>query len=478
MYLGIDLGTGSVKALLIDDAGRVVSEASRPYPVVSPHPGFAETDPALWWQQTVMSIRECCADHAAHVRGIGLSGQAHGLVVLDDSDKILRPAILWADQRAGAQMERLLTLPKSLRRPLANPVVSGMAGLSLLWLHDNEPDCYRRIKRILSPKDWLRFAMTGVVATEPTDASMTLLYDVKRDDWADDFIAAVGIDRNILAPMIESTAQAGRLSVDAATQLGLPAHIPVAAGLADSAACLVGMGQTRPGRTILQVGSGIQIIALVDDIVPVIQPFYNSYRGVERSLYLMAALQNGGTVFEWARGVLNASWEEMYQAAFDEENAGNGGVIFLPYAAGERAPLLDPDATASWNYMRLGCTRTHMIRAVFEGVALAVRNSWDALRGIGINADYMLLTGGGSVDKRWQQLLADIVQVPLKPTYDLGNASLGAAYLGGMVAGHWQNLEDLPVGHVDGAPIMPRSFVGLDALLDRFRLTYHGLKQT
>jgi len=476
MYLGIDLGTGSVKALLVDDAGKTVGEASRPYPVSSPRPEFAETDPALWWQQTVASVREACAGFESQIGGIGLSGQAHGLVALDGADQILRPAILWADQRASAEMEQVLALPEHIRLPLANPVVSGMAGLSLLWLRHHEPECFKEIRRILSPKDWLRLAMTGEVATEPTDASMTLLYDVKADRWAEDFMDAVGLDRTILAPMIESTAEAGRLTAQAAAEFGLPAGIPVAAGMADSAACLLGMGQTTPGATILQVGSGIQIITLVEDIAPTIQPFYSSYRAVGRSLYLMAALQNGGTVFEWARSVLDASWEEMYRAAFDD-NKGNGGVIFLPYATGERAPLLDPNATASWNYMRLGSTRQHMIRATFEGVALAVRDSWDALRGIGVEADHMLLTGGGSVDTRWQQLLADIVQIPLKPAHHLGNAPLGAAYLGGMVAGHWQNLSDLPLSYVETDLVIPRPYEALDALLHRFRATYRGLKQ-
>jgi len=476
MYLGIDLGTGSVKALLVDDAGKTVGEASRTYPVNSPHPGFAETDPTMWWQQTVASVREACQNHKNQIRGIGLSGQAHGLVALDGADEVLRPAILWADQRASAEMEQVLALPEHIRLPLANPVVSGMAGLSLIWLRHHEAACYEKIRRILSPKDWLRLAMTGDIATEPTDASMTLLYDVKADQWADDFMDAVGLDRRILAPIVESTSIAGRLTANAANELGLPAAIPVAAGMADSAACLLGMGQIKPGATILQVGSGIQIITLVEDIVPTIQPFYSSYRAVERSLYLMAALQNGGTVFEWARSVLDASWEEMYSSAFDD-NKGNGGVIFLPYATGERAPLLDPNATASWNYMRLGCTRQHMIRAIFEGVALAVRDSWDALLGIGVQADHMLLAGGGSVDARWQQLLADIVQVPLKPAHHLGNASLGAAYLGGMVAGHWQSLGDLPISPVETTPIMPRPYEEPNAVLQRFRATYRGLKQ-
>ncbi|WPE21494.1 xylulokinase [Shinella zoogloeoides] len=476
MYLGIDLGTGSVKALLIDDDGRTVAEASQAYAVSSPVPGHAETAPADWWAGTVAAVRACCAGRGAAVRGIGLSGQAHGLVVLDDAEKPLRPAILWADQRATAEMDAVLALPEAVRRPLANPVVSGMAGLSLLWLRHNEPATYAAIRRILSPKDWLRLVLTGEVATEPSDASMTLLYEIDGDRWATDFLNALSLDPAVLAPVVESQSVAGRLTTAAAAELGLPAGTPVAAGLSDTASCLFGMGQTRPGSTILQVGSGIQIMSVVESIEPRVQPFYNSYRGIGRSLYSMAALQNGGTVFEWARTVLGASWAEMYRAGFDE-NEGNGGIVFLPYAAGERAPLLDPNAAAAWAYMRLGCTRGQLIRSVFEGVALAVRDSWDAMRGVGVSADRILLTGGGSTDPRWRQLLADILQMPLVPAHELGNATIGAAYLGGIAAGHWQGVEDIPFPDQLGETVEPRPFKGLDELLALFRATYRGLKQ-
>lgn len=475
MYLGIDLGTGSVKAILIDDDGRAVGEASRAYPVSSPVPGYAETSPADWWVQTVAAVRTCCEGRGGAVRGIGLSGQAHGLVVIGAEAKPLRPAILWADQRATAEMEAVLALPETVRLPLANPVVSGMAGLSLLWLRQNEPVTYAAIRRILSPKDWLRLMMTGEVATEPADASMTLLYDVGAGSWAGEFLSALSIDPAILAPVVDSHSVAGRLSAAAAAELGLPAGTPVAAGLSDTASCLFGMGQTKPGSTILQVGSGIQIMSVVETIEPQVQPFYNSYCGIGRSLYSMAALQNGGTVFEWARTVLGASWPEMYRAGFDESE-GNGGAVFLPYVTGERAPLLDPNASAAWAYMRLGCTRSQLIRSVFEGVALAVRDSWDALRGIGLSADRMLLTGGGSTDPRWQQMLADILQVPLVPAHELGNATIGAAYLGGIAAGHWRGVEDIPFPENSAAPVEPRLFEGLNVLLSRFRATYRGLR--
>ncbi len=475
MFLGIDLGTGSVKALVIDETGRVVAEASGTYPVLSPRPGQAETAPADWWAGTVAAVRAATAGRGGGIRGIGLSGQAHGLVVLGADRQPLRPAILWADQRATAEMAEVLALPEALRRPLANPVVPGMAGLSLLWLRRNEPQVFAATRRILSPKDWLRLRLTGEVATEPSDASMTLLYDVAANAWAEPVMAALSLDPGLLAPLVASDAVAGRLTAETAAELGLPAGTPVAAGLSDTAACLLGMGQLSPGATVLQVGSGIQIMSVVDRVTPAVQPFYNSYRGIGGSLYAMAALQNGGTVFEWVRGVLGASWPEMYTAAF-ETGAETGEIIFLPYVTGERAPLLDPGASAAWTFLRLGATRAQMIRAVFEGVALAVRDAWDALQQTGVSAERMLLTGGGSSDPRWQQMLADIVGLPLVPAQDLGSATLGAAWLGGLAAGHWRGPGDIPF--VTDAPpaVAPRPAPGQDARLARFRASYRGLK--
>lgn len=475
-FLGIDLGTGSVKAMLVDEAGRPVSEASRAYPVHSPQPGFAEGLPDEWWRQTVEAVRACCAGHASDVAGIGLSGQAHGIVPLDAAHKVLRPAILWPDVRTVKEVGEILSLPEAVRLPLANPVVSGMAAVALLWMRNNEPAVLEKTSIALSPKDWLRLQLTGNCATEPSDASMTLLYDMAADGWSDALIEAVGIRRYMLPDIIGSTDSGGRLRPQAAEMLGLPVGIPIAAGLADTAACLLGLGQTQPGATVLQVGSGMQIMTLVEEITPDIQPFYNTYRGCGSVRYKMAAMQNGGTAFEWARAALGASWDEMYRAAF-EPNPGNGGALFLPYVGGERAPLLDPGASAAWVDMRLGCGRAQMIRAVFEGIAFTVRDSWEAMKKTGVAADHMLLTGGGSTDPRWRQLLADTVQLPMRPVVDAGNATIGAAYLGGIVAGHWAGEADLPENETIGPLIEPRPWPQSDALFERFRSTYRQLKQ-
>lgn len=476
MFLGLDLGTGSVKALLLDDGGRVVSQAARPYPVLSAAPGQAETPPEAWWERTVEAVRTCCAGRAAAVRGIGLSGQAHGIVLVGDGDRPLRPAMLWPDTRMRRQVEEMLRLPEPVRLALCNPVVTGMAATALLWLRAHEAGVLRETRCVLSPKDWLRLRLTGERATEPSDASMTLLYDMVADGWSEPVLAAIGLDPRRLAPLVASTAVAGHLRASAARAIGLPAGLPVAAGLADSAACLFGLGLARPGTTVLQVGSGIQLMTLTERVVPALQPFYNSFRGAGGVRYRMAALLNGGTAFEWVRGVLGASWEEMYEAAF-APGAHSGGALFLPYAAGERAPLLDPEASASWSGLRLGCGRREVIRATFEGIALAVRDSWEALRRTGVAASEILVTGGGSGDARWRQLLADTIGVSLRPVADRDHAAIGAAYLGGIAAGHWPASEAAAVTPLAGELVSPRETDELPARLERFRATYRQLRE-
>ncbi|MCB1497371.1 MAG: xylulokinase [Bauldia sp.] len=475
MFLGIDLGTGSVKALLIDETGRPVAEASRAYELRSPVPGHAETDPELWWSKTVEAVREACAEHGEAVRGIGLSGQGHGFVLADAQGTPLRPAILWPDLRTRQEVQDALALDGDLRLSLCNPVATGMAGLGLLWLKRHEPALLGQASVALSPKDWLRLRLTGERATEPADASMTLLYDMGNDGWAEPFAESLGVDLSLLPPLRASTDVAGGLAGPAASALRLPRGIPVAHGLSDTAACLLGLGQTAPGETVLQVGSGIQMMAVVDRATPELQPFYNTFRGVGAGIYKMAALQNGGTVFEWARRVLGAEWTEMYARAF-APGVDNGGAVFLPYVSGERAPLLDPQASAVWSDMRLGAGRDQIIRSVFEGVALAVRDSWDALKATGVEASSMLLTGGGATDPRWRQMLADIVGVPMRPFQGRDAAALGAAYIGGMAAGHWGGISELPFITSSEPLLEPRPFPGLDDLLARFRATYRALK--
>lgn len=476
MFVGIDIGTGSVKVALLDEQGSLVAQSMRPYAMTSTQPGYAEIDPERWWEATVDAVRECCVDHRWLIKGVGLSGQAHGFVLVGDDEKPLRPAILWPDVRTIKEVEEMIQLPDTTLLSLCNPLATGMAGPGLIWLSRHEPAVFEKAKKMLSPKDWIRLKMTGSVATEPSDASMTLLYDMQTDQWASELLDQCSINERLLPMIIPSTEAAGQIRANVATELGLPAGIPVATGLADCASCLVGMGVNDPNLTVLQIGSGIQIMNIVDRVTPEIQPFYNTFRGVDKSIYKMAALQNGGTTFEWIRQLIDATWDEMYRAAF-EPNPGSQGIVFLPYACGERSPILDPMASASLTGMRLGCDRKHLIRAVFEGVALGIRDSWDALKATGVAADHMLLTGGGSRDPRWRQLLSNITGVPMRVVPEHADATTGAAFLGGIAAGHWHGIHDLPT-HLSGEPLIePDVSVDSISMIQSYRDTYARQKE-
>jgi xylulokinase len=409
------------------------------------------------------------------VSGIGLSGQAHGFVLIGSDDQPLRPAILWTDLRTTKEVTDVLAFPEESRSSLCNPITVGMAGPGILWVQRNEPEIWQKTRKALAAKDWLKLKLTGEISTEPSDASMTCMYDVVADCWSTDIMTRMGLESDVLPQIGKSASCAGTLRKSVAETLGLPAGIPISGGLADSASCLLGMGISKPGDTILQIGSGIQIMTVVDEPTPEIQPFYNTFRAIDGLVYKMAAMQNGGTAFEWVREVLGANWDDMYRAAFDP-NPGHGNIMFLPYACGERAPILDPHAAASFTNMHIGSTRENLIRSIFEGVALAIRDSWDALAKTGVEANEFLVTGGGSRDIRWRQLIADIVRVDLIRSSASADATKGAAYLGGLAAGYWASYEDLPVDSSTGETVRScKTDVYADRLTE-FRRTYSALR--
>lgn len=454
MLLGLDLGTGSLKALLMDTEGKVVGEASRPYPVRSPQPGWAESDPHDWWVAAGEATQEVVGAHAGEVHTIGLSGQMHGVVLSRAGGIPLRNAILWADSRSGDRLGLYRMQGPEMLGRLGNPLTTGMAGPSLLWLRDLEM-VYWQATWALQPKDWLRLRLTGQAAAEPSDASATLLYDLKTDSWFDELIGGLGLRREILAPLQPSGAVAGELSLEAARHLGLKAGTPVAAGAGDTAAAMLGSGLIRPGAVQLSVGSGAQIVAPAGELH--IDPTLRThlYRaatpeyprgGVARTAslgrwYAMAAMQNAGLVLEWVRGVLGLSWDAAYQDAFSVP-AGSEGLSFLPHLTGERTPHLDPFARGSWAGLGLAHTRAHLMRSALEGVAFAIRQGMEALERAGTVIPELRLAGGGTHDPRWRQLLADVLGKRLLATETASASAKGAAFLGGIAAGIYMDAEE------------------------------------
>jgi len=431
--LGLDLGTSSAKAVVVDTGGQVLSQASAGYTVTSAVAGYAESEPAHWWSAVTACARE--AVHAAGARpsAIGLSGQMHGLVMTSADGDALRPALLWADSRATGCLRAYRRLGSGALARLANPLAPGMTGPLLMWMAENEPRTYADTRWALSPKDWLRARLTGEVHAEPSDASATLLYDVIGDQWDLEVVSALDLDAILLAPLLPSAgAPAGHLLAEAGPELGLPAGIPVAAGAGDTAAAALGSG-IGPGDIQLTVGTGAQVIRPLATPVSRADAGVNLYRlATPDGWYQMGATISAGLSLNWVREVMNATWEELYVSADQSGQAHDP--IFVPHLSGERTPYCDPALRGSWTALSLADDRTSLLRSALEGTAFSIRDALDALLG-DQRPPRLRLAGGGTLAAGWRQMLADVLGLPLYAVDVPAASGRGAALLGAHAAG-------------------------------------------
>lgn len=436
--LGIDLGTSSVKVVVTDLEGAVVSQAAGEYPVINERPGWAETDPADWLAATVSTVRRCVDESAADPRAIGLSGQMHGVVPADAAGRPVRRAMLWSDARALQEVASYQKLPYQARARLANPLTPGMAGPMLAWLAAHEPATYTRMRWALQPKDWLRAQLTGSFATEPSDASATLLYDILGDSWDAEVIEFLGLDGTILPEVLPDAGhRAGALTSQAAELLGLRAGIPVAAGAADTAAAALGSGLVEPGTAQLTIGTGAQVVtprtALPVEISST-EPVTHLYRAAtEHGWYAMAAVLNGGLALAWVRQILGMSWQELYDSAALEPAADDP--FFLPHLNGERTPYMDTGLRGAWTNLAPRHDRQRLARAALEGVAFAIADAVSCVLDSASGIEHLRLAGGGSKHPAWRQLLADVLNYPLRSVDVAAASGRGAALLGAKAAG-------------------------------------------
>jgi xylulokinase len=447
--LGLDLGTSSAKAVVVDTAGQVLAQASAGYAVTSAQAGYAESEPADWWQAVTACTREAVHAAGAPPVAIGLSGQMHGLVLTSADGAALRPALLWPDTRAAGALGAYARLGSAALGRLANPLAPGMAGPLLMWIAEHEPRSYAGARWALQPKDWLRARLTGEIQAEPSDASGTLLYDVPGDRWDLAAVSALGLDARLLAPLLPSSgALAGCLASGAAAELGLPAGLPVAAGAADTAAAVLGSGVFSSADIQLTVGTGAQVIR------PATAPVNRADAGVHlyRSAtpdgwYHMGATLSAGLSLNWVRQVMNASWDELYASAGHPGQAHDP--LFAPHLSGERTPYSDPALRGSWTALSLAADRTSLLRSALEGTAFAIRDALDALLA-GHRPPQLRLAGGGTLAAGWRQLLADVLGLPLYAVDVPAASGRGAALLGAQAAGL------LSLADIQG-PLAPRA---------------------
>jgi xylulokinase len=418
--LGIDLGTSGVKALVAGPEGGVLGRGMAGYPVRVPGAGRAEAFPEDWWLATRVAVREALAEAGrVTVTALAIAGQMHGVVLVDDRGAPLRPAILWLDQRAAAEAVTYAELPCDYTAVLGNRPSPGMAGPLLCWLATHEPCTVRASWWALQPKDWLRLRLTGQAATEPTDASGTLLFDLARSAWADPLIEKLGLPREKLPPVCEPTGIAGPLLSAPAADLGLAPGIPVAVGAADTAAALFAVG-LHPDEAMLNLGSGGQWVVHEDRFRPA--DTTNLYRAVGHGYYRLAPVQNVGVTLDWVRNLLGATWDELYDTASRPRTT--DAPRFDPHLTPER---WHPTATGAWTGLTLAHQREDLMRSALDGVANLLRRRLDDLRAVGHAPQRAILGGGGARNPAWRSLLEETLELPLTEASTTWLSPTGAA---------------------------------------------------
>ncbi len=445
--LGIDIGTTGVKALLVGEDGGVLAEADVEQEVVTPRPAWTEQHPDLWWQSTRSAVRKALGS-ARHVSvaAVGLSGQMHSSVFLDAAGMVIRPALLWSDGRTTAQRRQIEEKVgmAGLRRSAGNLALEGFTALKLLWLRDNEPENYARVCTLMLAKDYIRYRLTGELATEPSDASGTLLFDVRRRRWSREMLDALGVEGRILPRVVESAEVSGQVTHGAAESTGLPEGIPVIGGAADNAGAAVGSGVVRPGRLQASIGtSGTMVTPIDRPRIDTRMRLHTMCHAAPDTWYLMGVVLSAGNSLRWLRKVLLPEVEsggyDVLTAEAERVRPGAEGLFFLPYLTGERTPHNDSSARGVFFGLYLGHTRAHMVRAVLEGATFAMRDSLELMRGTAL--ERAVAVGGGAKSAFWRQMQADVYGLPVVTLGPASGPAYGAAMLAAVGAGWAQNVQ-------------------------------------
>jgi xylulokinase len=449
--LGIDVGTGGTRAVVVDGDGRVVASATHDHaPFASPQVGWAEQDPHDWWRACQSAVRAALAA-APTIDAVGLTGQMHGAVLLDGNDQVLRAAPIWCDQRTTAQCRAIVERVGEARliELTSNPALTAFTLPKILWVREHEPDAWARVRSVLLPKDYVRLRLTGDRATDVADASGTLLFDVANRRWARPMLEALGLDEQLLPPVYESPEVAGQISAAGAEATGLAEGTPVVAGAGDQAAGAVGMGVVRPGVVSATIGTSGVVFAATDrparDALGRVHTFCHA---VPDRWHVMGVTQAAGLSLRWfaeAFGPGAADRRDVYERLTDEAAsapAGAGGVLWLPYLLGERTPHLDPDARAALVGLSASHGRAHVIRAILEGVAYSLRDTFTIFDEMAVPVSTVRLGGGGSRSALWRQVQADVYGRDVEVLEADEGPAYGAALLAGVGAGVWPSVDE------------------------------------
>ena len=449
LLLGIDLSTTGAKALLIDEKGGVVSSATTPLSLSTPRDLWSEQEPRDWWEATINSIKQAlsvAASSGEEIAAIGLTGQMHGLVVLDHEGAVLRPAILWNDQRCGAECDEIRARVglERLVQITGNDALTGFTAPKILWLKNHEPEIYGRIRHVLLPKDYIRYKLSDELAMDKADGSGTMLFDLGKRTWSPDILSALNFPAEWFPPTFEGHEKTSEVNAEAAELTGLKKGIPIVAGGGDQSAQAIGVGVVRPGTIAVTLGTSGVVFAATES--PLIEPqgrLHAFCHAVAGRWHLMGVMLSAAGSLQWYRDCLasDRSFEELVNEA-SSAPAGSEGLIFLPYLSGERTPHPDPLARGAWIGLTTRHARAHLTRAVLEGVAFGLKDMFELMKSVGLGPiEQVRVSGGGAKSLLWRQILADVLEAELVTANTTEGAGYGAALLAGVGAGFWPDVD-------------------------------------
>ena len=444
LYIGVDLGTSAVKLLLMNEKGGIENIVSKEYPLEFPHPGWSQQKPEDWWEQTVEGLKELTANaDKSRIAGISFGGQMHGLVVLDKDDNVIRPAILWNDGRTTKETDYLNNVigKDKLSEYTANIAFAGFTAPKILWMKENEPDNFARIAKIMLPKDYIAYKLSGVHCTDVSDASGMLLFDVKNKCWSKEMMDICSVREDQLAKIFESYEVVGNIKSDVAGMLGFPESVKIIAGAGDNAAAAIGTGTVGDGRCNISLGTSGTIFISSKDFAVDENNALHAFAHSDGHYHLMGCMLSAASCNKWWMediiGTTDFAGEQK-----DITKLGENNVFFLPYLMGERSPHNNPDARAMFIGMSMDTTRADMTQAVLEGVAFGIRDSFEVAKSLGINITKTKICGGGAKSPLWKKIMANVLGITVEVIESEEGPGYGGAILAAVGCGEYASVEE------------------------------------
>lgn len=443
LYIGVDLGTSAVKLLLMNEAGQIQKIVSKEYPLFFPHPGWSEQNPADWYAATIEGIKELIADsNKEDVAGISFGGQMHGLVVLDKEDNVIRPAILWNDGRTYEECDYLNNVigKDKLTEYTANISFTGFTAPKILWMKNKEPENFAKIEKIMLPKDYIAYKLSGVHCTDVSDASGMLLFDVKNRCWSEEMINICGISKNQLAAIYESYEEVGTIKEDVAKELGIPATVKIVAGAGDNAAAAIGTGTVGDGKCNISLGTSGTIFISSDKFAVDSNNALHAFAHANGHYHLMGCMLSAASCNKWWMDEIIGT-KDYKKEQEGITKLGENHVFYLPYLMGERSPHNNPNARATFIGMTMDTSREDMTQAVLEGVAFALRDSFEVAKSLGIHVERTKISGGGAKSPLWKKIIANVLNIKVDVIESEEGPAYGGAILAAVANGEFESVE-------------------------------------